>query len=645
MPPATDDDDVPAAPDSDGPAPGRRDDVEGALSTSRHEPVRADDVTAVASDDDAAPGPREPVPAPVTPADAAPEVPDGPSADGWTAPGWPARSSTAPGTEALEGTDTLVVTEDAGPPESTHDRLLRRLLGEAAIALDATRRARVLGWVLPLAVMVIGGILRFLHLGTPHQLVFDETYYVKDAYSLLQNGYEANWDENANPEFEAGDGSGLRTDAEYVVHPLVGKWLIAIGMHLGGGIDSSTAWRLSAAVFGTVAVLMVGRIGRRLFASTAWGAVAALLFAFDGQAIVMSRISLLDGFLMFFVLAAFGFLVLDREQARRRLAERTSALLDAGQELGYGPGLGMRWWRVAAAVMLGLACGTKWSGIYFVAVFGLLTLAWDMTARRAVGVRPWARAGVLKDGIVAGVVLVGGAFLVYLATWATWFTHPQAWGRQWAAENPGQGVQWLPESLRSLWKYHVDMWTFHTGLDTPHDYAAHPLGWIVQWRPTSFYYPKEISGLSGQQAYDACGAGSCSQPIVALGNPLLWWAAAAAILVAVVWMFRYRDWRAAAVLSGIAAGWLPWFQYPHRTIFTFYSVVFVPWIALTLAYVLSLVVGPPEPDPRGRRRAIIAVSAVVTLIVAAGLYFYPVWSAWVISYDEWHARMWLRSWI
>nr|WP_233549606.1 phospholipid carrier-dependent glycosyltransferase [Cellulomonas rhizosphaerae] len=643
MPPATDDD-VPAAPDAEGGPPARRDD--DAPSSERPAEPRADE----------APSGERPA---ESPADEAPaDEPHG----GWTEPGWPSVSTGAPAltkdpADEHEGTDTLLATrdhasedeaEDDGPPESTHDRLLRRLLGDATIALDATRRARVLGWVLPLAVMVFGGILRFLHLGTPHQLVFDETYYVKDAWSLLQNGYEANWDENANPEFESGDGSGLRTDAEYVVHPLVGKWLIALGMHLGGGMDSSTAWRLSAAVFGTVAVLMVARIGRRLFASTTWGTVAALLFALDGQAIVMSRIALLDGFLMFFVLAAFGFLVLDREQARRRLAERTAVLLDAGHELGYGPGLGMRWWRLAAAVMLGLACGTKWSGIYFLAVFGLLTLAWDMTARRAVGVQPWAWAGVVKDGIVAGVVLVGGTVLVYLATWATWFTHPQAWGRQWAAENPGQGVQWLPESLRSLWKYHQDMWSFHTGLSTPHDYAAHPLGWIVQWRPTSFYYPTEISGLTGQQAIDACGANSCSQPIVALGNPLLWWAASAAILVAVVWMLRYRDWRAAAVLSGIAAGWLPWFQYPHRTIFTFYSVVFVPWIALTLAYVLSLIVGPPDPDPHGarsRRGAIIAVSAVITLIVVAGLFFYPVWSGWVISYDEWHARMWLRTWI
>ena len=48
-------------------------------------------------------------------------------------------------------------------------------------------------------------LLRFWDLGRPHQLVFDETYYVKDAYSLLVHGYEATWGEDPNPAFEAGD--------------------------------------------------------------------------------------------------------------------------------------------------------------------------------------------------------------------------------------------------------------------------------------------------------------------------------------------------------------------------------------------------------------------------------------------------------
>lgn len=533
-----------------------------------------------------------------------------------------------------------------GPVETNLERLRRLLLGEAHPALDATRRARLIGWLLPLAVTAIGGFLRFWRLDVPHRLVFDETYYVKQGFSMIRRGYEASWGDDPNPRFEAGDVSMLGTNPEYVVHPPVGKWLIGMGIELGGGVTSSFAWRFAAAVFGTLAILMVARIGRRLFASTALGTVAGLFLALDGEALVQSRTGLLDSFLMFFALAAFGALILDRQQARRRLAERAAAVLDSGGELRWAPGLGMRWWRVAAAVLLGLACGVKWSGIYFLAVFGVMTVLWDVSARRTAGVRHWFATGLFRDGVPAFLTLVPGALAVYLASWSGWFASSGGWGRRWAAEHPGEGVTWLPESLRSLWKYHVDMWRFHNGLESEHPYAAHPLGWIIQWRPTSFFYPTDVSGLTGQDALDACGAASCSQPITSLGNPIIWWTGAAAALVATYWLFRYRDWRAGAVLSGIAAGWLPWFAYAHRTIFTFYSVAFAPWVVLTLVYVLGLLVGrPDEVDQRSRRRVIWGVGAFVALVVAVGLFFYPVWTAWVMPYQQWHIRMWIQPWV
>ena len=128
------------------------------------------------------------------------------------------------------------------------------------------------------------------------------------------------------------------------------------------------------------------------------------------------------------------------------------------------------------------------------------------------------------------------------------------------------------------------------------------------------------------------------------------WAGAVALLVALWWLVRHRDWRAGAVLSGTAAGWLPWFAYAHRTIFTFYSVAFVPWVVLTLVYVLGLFVGPSRPgdeqgDEQGRRRAVWWVSGFVALVVVVGLFFYPVWAGWVIPYQQWHIRMWMQSWV
>ncbi|SDQ66491.1 dolichyl-phosphate-mannose--protein mannosyltransferase [Quadrisphaera sp. DSM 44207] len=506
--------------------------------------------------------------------------------------------------------------------------LRERLLGPRR---ERARGDRLRGWAGPLLVAALAGVLRFWRLGEPHQLVFDETYYVKQAYTLLRVGYELRWPEGADEDFTAGSPDAFLDEADYPVHPPVGKWMIAVGQALFG-VESSVGWRFSSAVVGTVMVLVVARIGRRLLGSTLLGCTAGLLLAVDGLHLVHSRTGLLDLFLTLWVLLAFGALLLDREASREQLVRRLC---------GAGPsswGARLRPWRWAAAVCLGLACGVKWSGLYFVAAFGLLTVLWDVGARRAARLPRWGQ-GLLRDGAPAAAVVLPTVVVVYVATWAGWFASDDAHLRRWAQENPGEGVTWLPPALRSLWRYHQDMWAFHTGLTSPHDYESHPWSWIVQGRPTSFFYEGSVLGDPG------CAVEQCSRAITSLGNPVVWWAGALALPVLVLsWALR-RDWRAGAVLAGVAAGWLPWFLYAERTIFTFYAVAFLPFLVLGLAHALGLVLGPPDAAPARRRTGAALAGAVVIGAVVAAAYFWPVWTGEVIPYAQWRARMWLPSWI
>src|SRR5271166_4904579 len=52
--------------------------------------------------------------------------------------------------------------------------------------------ASLWSWAGPLLVTLFGGFLRFYRLGDPRAVVFDETYYVPDAYSILRHGVELN---------------------------------------------------------------------------------------------------------------------------------------------------------------------------------------------------------------------------------------------------------------------------------------------------------------------------------------------------------------------------------------------------------------------------------------------------------------------
>ena len=88
------------------------------------------------------------------------------------------------------------------------------------------------------------------------------------------------------------------------MHPPLGKWLISLGMAAFGAGDAFW-WRATTALAGTLAVLLVSLVARRLFASTILAVIAGLLLAIDGNAIVMSRVALLDTWLMLFALLGF----------------------------------------------------------------------------------------------------------------------------------------------------------------------------------------------------------------------------------------------------------------------------------------------------------------------------------------------------
>lgn len=572
------------------------------------------------------------VTSPATPPDGVPHAPDPGAADlPWA------------GGEGPAVADAPAPARHAGEV-STHERLLTALLGERALHLGSTARDRLWGWLGPLLVTALAAVLRLWNLARPDTLVFDETYYVKQAYTLLMVGFDADWPDEPNPDFEAGNRDIFLDTADYVVHPPVGKWMIALGMRLLGP-GNPASWRLATAVVGILAVFLIARVARRLFSSTLAGVVAGGLFAVDGAAIVHARTGLLDSFVMFWAVVAFALLVADRFRSRRVLAARAARVLDAGGSLGrFGPSMGVRWYRLAAAVALGLCIGSKWSGLYFLAVFAVVSVLWDATARRRIGVTGWPLGTLVKDAVPAAATMLPVAAATYLASWTGWFLNESSYKRTWAAENPGEGVQWLPEALRSLWEYHTQMWEFHNNLSSPHRYQANPFGWLVQWRPTSFYYRSQTYGeeLPGG---GTCQWEKCSQAITSLGNPLIWWLATIAVVLAVWMIVRHQDWRAVAVLSGIAAGWLPWLAYAHRTIFTFYAIAFAPFMYLTLTYAFVVLWERSSRDARRRRLTAQAIGAALGLIALVSLFYYPIWTAWNVPFWFWQAHMWLPSWV
>lgn len=500
-------------------------------------------------------------------------------------------------------------------------------------------RHRLVSWGVPALLALVAGLTRLVGLGYPRELVFDETFYVKDGWSLWNLGYSANWPEDANAGFAKGIVDTYLQTGSYVVHPPLGKWLIGLGMALGGA-ENSLSWRLATAVVGILAVLLLFLIAKRLFASTLLGGIAGFLLAIDGNAIVMSRVALLDNFVMFFALLGFGAILLDRTWTQRKLESWVQGRLDAGLDLHWGPVFWARPWLFAAGIAFGLTASVKWSGLYFLAGFAVYTLVIDALARRRAGIVYWPMTFPLQ-GAASFVLTVPIAGAVYLASWASWFTTSGGYGRHWAeaAGNAATGFfSWVPLSVQSFWHYQQSVYAYHVGEMRPHAYQANPLTWLFMIRPTSMFYQDAREGELG------CAVEHCGSSITGIANPLIWLAATAALGYLAYLLIRHRNWRAGLILMGMAAGYLPWLLYLNRTVFQFYTIAFEPYMILALTMAIGAILGTRDDPPERRRSGIAVVLIFLVAATAISVFFWPLWTGMQLDFELLKAHWWLPTW-
>lgn len=478
--------------------------------------------------------------------------------------------------------------------------------------------SELMSWIAVGAIGLIAAVLRLVTLAHPDQIIFDEVYYANEGHSMLVHGSEWNLDENT-PKF--------------VVHPPLGKWLIAIGIQIAG--FSPFGWRLSAVIAGVISVIIVARVGRRLFRSTVLGCTAGLLLALDGMHFVSSRTALLDIFLTVFILASFACLLLDRDAARRRWLTALENGLDPAT--GRLPSL-PPWWRIAAAVLAGGAMAVKWSAVWYIATFLVLLVVWEYATMRAAGVPRQHRWGVVAVSRTAAWVLGFGAIAVtaYLASWFGWFLDDRASHRHWLRDN-GHDEWPVVGALYNLFRYHADAYGFHTTLTSEHDYQSWPWQWLLLGRPVAYYWSDK----------GPCPSDQCAAEVLLLGTPILWWSFIPALIAVLWYAISRRDWRAWAILTGAAMGIAPWFayQFEARTMFYFYALPSAPFLVLAVAMALGIMIGNGR-DPTRHTVGVMIATGYVIAVALCFAYFYPIYVGEPIDYEAWRARMWLgRLWI
>ncbi len=522
---------------------------------------------------------------------------------------------------SLRSSVMTVLTDDLEAPERDVEVISPAPLLPVA---DFGPTDRLAGWVATAVVAALAALTRFMNLGSPTDAgtpIFDEKHYAPQAWQLLHNyGVEDN------------PGFGL------VVHPPLGKQLIAIGESMFG--YTGLGWRFTAAAFGVILAVLVTRIVRRISRSTVVGAIAGLLVVADGVSFVAARTALLDIFMTVFVVGAFGALMVDRDEVRARM--HTALLEGRIAETPWGPRLGVRWWRFGAGVLLGLAFATKWSGLYYIAFFGVMTLVMDGSARRAYRVqRPWA--GMLRrDAAPAAYALGLIPFLLYLFSYTPWFASETAVNRYEAGQSIGDRQFWWqpPDALRSLWHYTYKAFHFHSTLTNSagnhHPWESKPWTWPMSLRPV--LYAIDNNDVPG------CGASSCVKAVLLIGTPAMWWLAVPVMGYALWRTLVRRDWRYAVVLVGYLAGWLPWMFNIDRQMYFFYAVPMAPFLLMAIALILGDILHRPNVGAERRTLGVLVVCFYLALAITNFAWLFPVMTGIPVSQSTWNMEMWLPSW-
>ncbi len=298
-----------------------------------------------------------------------------------------------------------------------------------------------------------------------------------------------------------------------------------------------------------------------------------------------------------------------------------------------------RRWLLLFTLALGALVSTKWYGVMgFGVSFLLLILVW--LQRYLIKGRPavWGNPrGYRLDGALVTIVFV--AMTVYGLVWIP----------DMARQSPDPNEI---HNVNDVVLRQYSMYDYHSTLRATHPYSSKWFEWPFDYVPVAYYY---VDQRSQDHVHANPDQKCCIYEITSMPNPFLLWFGVFCVPIVGILAWRERNKAYALLVVTYLLQWLPWAKSP-RLAWEYHFYVNIPLICLCNAIVMQRVwqmVGARKGRTAAERSdarlvAFLTRGAVVAVgcaIVAAFVFFFPILSAWPISYDAWHARMWLPTWI
>ncbi len=331
-----------------------------------------------------------------------------------------------------------------------------------------------------IALLIVSFFLRFYRISIPTNYIFDEVYHVVSIKAIANNNPDTYNPFSVSPE---------PNTAYDWLHPPLAKLIQASSVSVLG--ESSLAWRLPSAIFGTLSIYVVYLLALTLTKNPSLSLLASTIFSLDNLQLTMSRIAMNDIFVTAFILLALNFFYLYLKGSQK------GPFL---QNCKAGPYWAFRH-LFLTGLFTGLAIATKHSGallylIYF--IYLLPTLFQGRTLKgsllRASGyaegkVRPYCYLkNLLKKVFYYIIFLAILPFTIYILSYSQAFI--------------------LDMSLKDFYNLHQQIYWYQTGLTATHPCQSPAWQWPLLIKPVWFY----VNYLKDQVAN-----------IYNLGNPVVFW--------------------------------------------------------------------------------------------------------------------------
>jgi dolichyl-phosphate-mannose-protein mannosyltransferase len=429
-----------------------------------------------------------------------------------------------------------------------------------AAMLDRLKALQDRPYLVALLLAIAAQLLFTLHLDQPSRIMFDETHYVPAAKALLAL-------------------EGPRN----IEHPLVGKEMIAAGIALLG--DNVFGYRAFGTIAGTASVLAVFALVWLLTSAMRPAVFGAAFAALNQTLFVQARTGMLDVYFGAFLLWALVLLLWSMR--------------------GQGGQVWRRW--IGAAVLLGLATGTKWSAIPYVALCGIVFLAVRLFDAKRSGTllagrnQPhWPGLPTIPALLTLGTVSIA----VYAFTFLPAFFYAQN-----------------PLTLAGLIPLQREMYALQTQVLAGHTYQSDWWSWPLMIRPIWYFYEPDMGAQRG---------------VLLIGNPVIMWGGLAAVLACLWAWFKDRSQPALAAALLWIVSLAIYVIIPKSLGFYYYYHVSGLFVCVALAVAFHHF---DKGQNKGREEWFAAAALV------AFVYFYPIIAASPLQdaqgFTHW---MWFPSW-